>query len=605
MNQAASTPKFSDFVPKQRFAAIALSPDATQVAYADDSTGRFNLRIRTIADQTVRQLTDFAESAVRQVAWSPDGTALAFIADHHGDESYQVYLVPATGGEAHRITTADDRQHVLAAEPFSPDGRYLIYSGNDKDESVQDVIVHDLRADKVAGRWSPPEGVRFGPAAVSPDGHTLAVAGYASNTNCGCYLIDITDPDTSPRCLRDPADGFFETAAWASPTVLYVVTDTWGEFTALARYDTETDQLTQVAAPNCDVEIVSATPDGRTVAWTVNHSGQSVLHARTDGADIAVPDLPPAVVKALSLSRDAHSAVTLIDTATRPAELAQLDLTAGTYRYLTDSRPTGLRAIQPITPELITYPSAGGRQVPAWLYKPRGEGPYPVLLSIHGGPEYQERPTYASSGLYQYLLANGIGILAPNFAGSTGYGTAWQRLIHRDWGGADLDDFTAATDYLTTLDWTNPKRIGAMGGSYGGYATLTCLARLPDRFAAGVSICGPSNLVTLAKASPPTWAAFIRQVLGDPNDPTDAERLRASSPVSHADNITAPLMIIQGAQDPRVPQTESDQIVAALRDRGIEVRYDIYPDEGHGFTNHTNEIRALTDAAGFLVEHLH
>jgi dipeptidyl aminopeptidase/acylaminoacyl peptidase len=204
--------------------------------------------------------------------------------------------------------------------------------------------------------------------------------------------------------------------------------------------------------------------------------------------------------------------------------------------------------------------------------------------------------------MYQYLLNRGIGILAPNVRGSTGYGKSYQRLIHRDWGGGDLKDFEAAVTYLHDLDWVDADRIGVYGRSYGGFATLSCISRLPHYWAAAVDVVGPSNLVTFAKAVPPTWRRLMAAWVGDPE--TEADFLLERSPVTYADAITAPLFVIQGANDPRVVKTESDQIVERLRARGVDVRYDVYEDEGHGFTKRENVLKAQRDTAEFFEHHL-
>jgi dipeptidyl aminopeptidase/acylaminoacyl peptidase len=199
-------------------------------------------------------------------------------------------------------------------------------------------------------------------------------------------------------------------------------------------------------------------------------------------------------------------------------------------------------------------------------------------------------------------LSRGIGVLATNIRGSTGYGTTYQKLIHHDWGGAELKDFEEAHGYLTGLDWVDPKRIGVFGASFGGFATLSCVSRLPDLWAAGVSIVGPSNLMTFASSVPPTWRRFMTEWVGDVE--TEQDFLRERSPITYADDITAPLFVIQGANDQRVVQAESDQIVEQLRNRGVEVRYDVYPDEGHGFAKRANESKALSDTAEFLIGYL-
>jgi dipeptidyl aminopeptidase/acylaminoacyl peptidase len=199
-------------------------------------------------------------------------------------------------------------------------------------------------------------------------------------------------------------------------------------------------------------------------------------------------------------------------------------------------------------------------------------------------------------------VANGVAVLAPNVRGSTGYGTTYQRLILRDFGGAELGDFEAAARYLRGLDWVDQDRIGVFGGSYGGFATLSCLSRLPEYWACGVSVVGPSNLVTFTRSVPPTWRPMMAAWVGDPD--TEADFLLSRSPVTYVDSIRAPLFVIQGANDPRVVKAESDQIVDALRARGVEVRYDVYDDEGHGFTKRENEAKALGDVADFLIAYL-
>jgi dipeptidyl aminopeptidase/acylaminoacyl peptidase len=186
--------------------------------------------------------------------------------------------------------------------------------------------------------------------------------------------------------------------------------------------------------------------------------------------------------------------------------------------------------------------------------------------------------------------------------GSAGYGIAWQQAIYKDWGGIDLDDFAAAAVYLTTLDWADPRRLAVMGSSYGGFAALSCVSRLPHLWAAAVSICGPANLETLARSMPPSWATIVATMFGDPS--TEAAKLRERSPVTYAHQITAPLLVIQGANDPRVPKAEADQIVHAAQSNGADVTYLVFDDEGHGFTSRVNHTKAHTTIAEFFNQHL-
>ncbi len=594
-------PDYLDFVPTERLRQnLALSPDGRTVAYSSNVDGAFDLWTIPVTGGMPLRLTRLTGQAVWQIAWAPDGKTLVFTADRDGDEQYQLFTIDLDGQNMAEIGSGPGCQRVLADDPFDPAGRHLIYAANDRDETVQDILTRDLRED-TERRIIPPDGVIFTPARVSPDGRWLLAAGTRSNTDVAAYLIDLADPAADPVCVTaQHGQGLFLPGPWIPDSSgFYLRTDLWDEFTAIGCYTLHDATLTCTVQDSWDVELVEALGD--TLIWTTNEGGRSALHARRGGAPLALPDIPQGVIDTMSLIPDAEGLVLELDSPVRPSEIALLDLAEG-FRYLTNARPPAMYVVEPVEPDLVTYASSAGRRVPALLYRPHTPGPHPVLLSIHGGPEAQERPEYAYSGLYQYLLAQGIAVFAPNIAGSTGYGLTHQKLIYRDWGGADLDDLDHAVRHLRATSGFDTGRIALMGGSYGGFAVLSCLARLPYEWAAGVSICGPSNLVTLARACPPTWKAMVAAVLGDPD--RDADHLTRRSPLTHADSINAPLFVIQGAKDPRVPQEESDQIVARLRDRGVQVRYDVYSDEGHGFLNRKNEIKAYRDIAQFLVAHL-
>jgi dipeptidyl aminopeptidase/acylaminoacyl peptidase len=272
----------------------------------------------------------------------------------------------------------------------------------------------------------------------------------------------------------------------------------------------------------------------------------------------------------------------------------------GAGHAVTESRVGGLREDDLVDVEGVSYPSFDGRDIPAWLYRPATSDRVPVVLAIHGGPEAQERPIYQP--VYQYLLSRGIAVLATNIRGSTGYGKTYQRLVQRDWGGGDLQDWDHAVKWLKEQDWVDGDRIGVMGGSYGGFAVLSCVTRLPDHWAAAVDIFGPSNLVTFARAVPPTWKRMMKRFVGDPDE--DAELLTERSPLTYIENVQAPLLVIQGATDPRVVKPESDQLVEKLRSLGRTVEYVVFDDEGHGFTKRPNELKAMRLSAEWLERHL-
>jgi dipeptidyl aminopeptidase/acylaminoacyl peptidase len=302
------------------------------------------------------------------------------------------------------------------------------------------------------------------------------------------------------------------------------------------------------------------------------------------------------------LSNDGARAAVIVSGPRTPPEVYVVETETGEARPVTESWiGGGFAEDELVDVELISYPSFDGRQIPAWLYRPRdANGSVPVVLAIHGGPEAQERPIY--SPLYQYLLSRGIAVMATNIRGSTGYGKSYQRLVQRDWGGGDMKDWDHAVKWLHEQDWVDRDRIGVWGGSYGGFAVLTCVTRLPDHWAAAVDIFGPYNLITFAKAVPPTWKRMMKRFVGDPDE--DADLLRERSPMTYVENAKAPLLVIQGAKDPRVVKGESDQLVEKLRSLGRTVEYIVFEDEGHGFTKRKNELTTMRASAEWLEKYL-
>jgi dipeptidyl aminopeptidase/acylaminoacyl peptidase len=582
---------------------LSFSPDGSEIAYVVNTSGQFNLWRQSSEGGFPHQLTLFSDQAVRNVAWSPDGQTIAFTADRDGDEFKQIYTIPARGGRVTALTDAPQVRHDMTASPWSPDGSSLAYAGNDRSATDQDVLVRNIATDEV--RRPVDYGGMYFPVSWSPDGKSMTVIDFKSNMNSDLYVLTIDDEEMRHLTPHE-GDIQYLPGPWKSDgSGFWLLTDEGREFTGLAFYDLN-DGLRWDETPDADVETVTVSGDGRYLAWLVNEGGPTRLYVRdlTTGEQVTLPEIPRGVIDAesLTMSRSGGKIGFLLARATHPNEVYVLDIERGTLTQLTHGMLGGIDEADLIEPELIAYPTHDGREIPAWLYRPKGDGPFPVILSIHGGPEWQERPTYNNSGMYQYLLTRGIGILAPNVRGSTGYGKSYQKLIHRDWGGGELGDFKAAAEYLRGLDWVDGDRLGVYGGSFGGFATLSCVSRLPEYWAAAVDIVGPSNLVTFAKAVPPTWRRFMVEWVGDPE--TEVDFLMERSPITYVDQIRAPLFVIQGANDPRVVKGESDQIVERLRERGVEVRYDVYEDEGHGFTRRSNMLKAMGDTVGFFEEKL-
>ena len=594
---------FEQFTAVRRYQpTFAFSPDGAEIAYSTNTSGQFNVWRQPSEGGYPRQLTLYTEKAVRDVAWSPDGETILFTADEHGDEFYQLYTIPQRGGQPAAFVSEPDVQHFLGIGAWSPDGRFIAYAGNDREPTDQDVVIRDVATGETRRLLA--GDATFFAVSWSPDGEWLTAVKFNSNTDTDVYLLS-RDGETKRALTPHEGQVLSLPGPWkADGSGFYLLTDEGREFTGLAFFDLARSSYEWDQTPDWDVEHLDASQDGSLLAWTVNEDGYSRLYVRDErtGQAIDLPVLPNGVVQLIRVSPDGRKIGLMLSRPTHPTEVYVVDVAARNVTQITDGFLGGIDEADLIEPELIRFPTFDGKQIPALLYRPKGDGPFAAVLSIHGGPESQERPTYAYTGLYQYLLSRGIGVLATNIRGSTGYGKSYQKLIHRDFGGDDLKDFEAAAKYLQSLPWVDPKRLGVFGGSYGGFATLSCVTRLPDYWAAAVDIVGPSNLVTFAKAVPPTWRRFMADWVGDPE--TEAEFLMERSPITYVDQVKAPLYIIQGANDPRVVKSESDQIVERLRTRGIDVKYDVYDDEGHGFTKRENEHKAMRDTAEFLEKHL-
>jgi dipeptidyl aminopeptidase/acylaminoacyl peptidase len=608
VTETRKLPLMEQFFAVRRFSSVlAFTADGSQLLFASNMSGQFNLWRVPVEGGWPDQLTAFTDETVRGAGVSPTDGRILLCADHDGDEFHQLYMLDADRGWPDKLTDEPQVQHYVGGAAWAPDGTKFAYAANARNPSDMEVWVRDAGSGETRAVFG--EGMFSFPGQFSPDGSKLLTLDFRNNSDASIHLVDLETGETRELTPHDD-DAIFLSGPWAPDgSGFYMLTDAGSEFRGLAFYDLASDRYEWVEEPTHDVDDVTASTDGRVLAWLVNDNGRDRLRLRDleTGSDLPEPDLPsgsrPHLTGAeppLALSPDGSHAALILSTPRRPAEAWVVETATGKANPVTDSRMGGLYEDDLVDVELVSYPTFDGREIPAWLYRPQIEGKVPVVLSIHGGPEAQEKPLYQP--LYQYLLSRGIAVLATNIRGSTGYGKSYQRLVQRDWGGGDMQDWEHAVKWLREQDWVEKEKIGVYGGSYGGFAVLTCVTRLPQYWAAAVDIFGPSNLVTFAKAVPPTWKRFIARFVGDPE--TEADFLMERSPMTYVENVQAPLLVIQGATDPRVVKGESDQLVDKLQSLGREVEYVVFDDEGHGFTKRQNELKAYRLSAEWLQKHL-
>lgn len=564
-------------------------------------SGQFNLWLADTAGGPPEQLTVFEHEAVRSV--NVTAGAVIFAADRNGTELRQLYRLAGLSGSPEQLTDSPNVQHTLSRGAGLPDGRF-VYTANSRTPSDVELFLWNEDHEKQSPLFG--EGMYVIVGAVSPDGRHVPAAEFRSNSDSRLWLVDIDARSASPMSA-DTTQARFAAGPWNSAgTGFYLLSDEDREYQGIAFQNIVTGERRWLETPACDIDEIAGSADGRLLTWTENVDGWTNVRLRDcdTAADLPIPDLPAGVIGAggapLAVSPDGAHLAIVWEQPERPPEIWVVETATGEAAPVTRNRSAGLARTQLGAPQLIRYESADGQQIPAWLYTPQTAGPSPFAVLVHGGPEAQERPVYRA--YIQYLLAAGIGVLAPNIRGSTGYGKTYQRAIYRDWGGVDLTDLRAAAEWLSSQPYVNRDRLAVFGTSYGGFATLACISQMPETWSAAVSIVGPSNLVTFARAVPPSWRRLMAAWVGDPDE--DEAFLLGRSPITYADQIRAPLLVIQGANDPRVVRSESDTLVERLRTLGREVDYVVFEDEGHGFTRHESLVRAYSLTCDWLTGHL-
>jgi dipeptidyl aminopeptidase/acylaminoacyl peptidase len=584
--------------------APTLSPDAGTVAFLTNITGS-NQIWRVPAGGGWPDPITFFTDRVTSPAWSPRGDWIAFSKDAGGDENFQIHLASPDGSRLVALTGDPAVRHNF--ESWSRDGRFIAYSSNERDRRFFDVYVMDVDARRA--RRVVEKDALFSAGPFSPDGRRLIVSRANASLDNDLFVVDLTvEEGPAEPVLLTPHEGIAEHSpvGWtAGGSGIFVVGDPGREFAALGRLDLASKEITWIREPRWDVESAAITEDGRTLAFVVNEDGYDAL-ALMDAAtsrDLPAPEVPRGQVGSLRFSRDGRTLAMTLNGATRTGDVWLADLASRTLRQVTRSSTAGIPASSFVEPQLVRHRSFDGLEIPSFLYLPTGaskSGPVPCIVAPHGGPEGQTVAGF--SGVRQYYVNHGYAVWAPNVRGSTGYGKTFTHLDDVRKREDSVKDLIAGVEWLRASGDVDPKRIAVVGGSYGGYMTLAAVTLYPDLWAAAVDSFGIANFRTFLGKTAAYRAGLRATEYGDPI--ADAEFLDAVSPIHKADRIRAPLLVLQGANDPRVPAHESEQIVEAVRKRGGVAEYILFPDEGHGWTKLANQITAYRATVEFLDRHL-
>jgi dipeptidyl aminopeptidase/acylaminoacyl peptidase len=589
------TPAFS----RSGLPMVSFSHDERLVAYASDEGGRVDVWVKPVAGEGRPVQVTHAEGFVHSLAFSPTADVLVFEADRGGDELPRLYATDAKGAPPRELVPELPAGRRTQFVEWADDGKTFLYLSSARDERYLDLVEYDLAAKQSKIVWQ--ASGKFSFAAASRDHKRFAVVETRSDADNDVYLVD--RGGKAPALLTKHAgDVRFSPQAFSKDgKTLHVTTDEGGEFTELYAIDVAGKRRAPVFKDAWDVEGAGPSRAFKYFVITTNEDGTTKALVREAASNRAVA-LPPAPGKAtwvpVQFSKtDRYLGVALAGDEA-PTAIYVVDVAAQTATPVADVMPPSLRGRPMAAGESVKVRSFDGRDVPAFLYRPAGAGPFPAVIDVHGGPTSQSRRSF--SPVRQYLVSKGYAVLVPNVRGSTGYGKSYTRLDNLDLGGGPLKDVVACKRWLVERANVAADKVVVMGGSYGGYMALAAEAFTPDEFAANVDFFGVSDLKTLVESFPAYWASeagFIYQKFGDPKNPDHAKYQHDRSPIHFIDAMKRPLLVVQGDKDARVKKDQSDRIVEALKRRGVPVHYLVLENEGHGFTKTENNLRAfkLTD----------
>jgi dipeptidyl aminopeptidase/acylaminoacyl peptidase len=553
---------------------------------------------RVAAPLGTREQLTFYPDPIEWARAARSGPGFVFLMDQGGNDNAQVYYQPG-GGNARALTSGN---FIHGSAVWAHDGKRVAFYGNDRDSLSYDVYVADVTAGAapqllVGGRedtWYPLDW--------SPDDSKLLVWKYLSMTESYLYLADTASGVLTPLEDKPKKVGIRIAKFDPGGRGVYVLTDEDGEFMQLKFKDPVTHENRRVTPDvNWDVEDFDVSGDGRYIAYVLNQDGRSRLTVLdTLGKTQLSPEgLPEGRIGNPRFDRTGRRLAVSVESATAPRDAYVYELEKSALTRWTRSEPGPIDAAALVAPELVRYPTWDRRTLSAWVYRPRGGAPAPVVIDLHGGPEEQARPGW--SPFVQFLVNElGYAVVAPNVRGSSGYGKSFLALDNGSLREDAVRDIGSLLVWIGVQPGFDRARVAVMGGSYGGYLTLASLVTYGDRLKGGIDLFGISNFVTFLHNTAGYRRDWRRSEYGDERDPSMRAFLERISPLSNAARIKMPLLVVAGANDVRVPPSESEQLVWRIRSAGGEVWYMVAKDEGHGFRKKANRDQYLLTAASFL-----
>jgi dipeptidyl aminopeptidase/acylaminoacyl peptidase len=592
------------FMDTTRLGGSSFSADEKSILFHSNKTGIFNVYSMPVSGGEAKQLTSSTKESTYAVSYFPADARFLYRYDKGGNENEHLYVRELDGTE--RDLTPGDKTKARFLD-WSYDRKSFFFSTNTRDARYFDIFEMKIADLKPVLIYQDETGYDFG--AISDDKQFIAFGKTGgSPADSDVYLYKTATKEMKSLTPHEGDVANSPETFDPKSKYLYFLSNEGGEFMYIARYDLKEDKREVVEKTPWDVSYTSFSHNGkyRVVATNEDARTKIKVYEEATGKLVPLPALPEGDITGGTISPGETKMAFYHDGARSPANLFVYDFVSRKLEKLTESLNPEIAPGDLVESRVVRYKSFDGMEIPAILYTPRyasAQKKFPALVRVHGGPGGQARMPYVAS--VQFLVNHGYVVLDVNNRGSSGYGKTFFTADDGKHGREPLWDCVEAKKYLASLGYVDESKIGIMGGSYGGYMVLAALAFKPEEFGAGVDIFGVSNWVRTLQSIPAYWEAQRKSLYKEIGDPTtQAEMLKEISPLFHADKITKPLIVLQGANDPRVIKPESDEIVDAIKKKKGVVEYVVFDNEGHGFTKKANEIRAYKAILDFLDQHL-
>lgn len=590
------------FMDNESVGGGSFSSDNSNLLVSSNRSGIYNVYTIPVKGGEMTAITQSDSTSISANSYFPNDDRMLLSADGNGDEIDHLFVRELDG------TIKDITPEKGAKSDFygwSKDDNYLYFGSNKRDPRFFDVYKMSIDGYTSEMLYQNNDGLNF--SGMSDDENSFALSKNVNTNDSDLFIYDVKTKEMTK--INDKQSGNSSEDFSKDNSIFYYTTDDGSEFAYLMAYDLTTKEKKKIIEKSWDIMGSGFTSEGTYMVVYVNEDGKNVidvLDAETM-KPIELPDFGDKSITSVRFSDDEKWMRMYVGGSNSPSDLYTYNLETKEQHKLTNVLNDEINAADLVTAKVIRYESFDGTVIPAIYYLPHQasvENKVPAMVWVHGGPGGQTRQGFRS--LMQYIVNHGYAVLAVNNRGSSGYGKTFYQMDDLNHGEKDLQDCVEGKNWLATQAEIDGDKIGIIGGSYGGYMTMAALTYTPEEFDVGVNLFGVTNWMRTLKSIPPYWESFresLYKELGDPYS-ADSIRLKRISPLFHTDKVTKPLIVLQGAQDPRVLQVESDEIVAGVRKNGVPVEYVLFEDEGHGFVKKENQIESYSRILKFLDEHL-